>query len=160
MKMKRLIIGMMFCLVSCVAFSIEGEAVNVYRLYNKNNGDHVYTSSQAEYNAAGRAGWTKENSAWDSGGNTRVYRLYNPNSGLHHFTINGNEAKHLNGLGWRSEDNNFTVQGISNGTYKTPTQKLYNRNSGAHLITKSVPEVNQLKNAGWTVESKIYFFVK
>ncbi|WP_420796822.1 hypothetical protein [Bifidobacterium callitrichos] len=38
----------------------------MYRLYNPNSGEHVYTTSKVEYENVGRAGWHKEGVAWKS----------------------------------------------------------------------------------------------
>ncbi|MCI1674000.1 MAG: hypothetical protein LKI34_07295 [Bifidobacterium tibiigranuli] len=41
-----------------------GRPVAVYRVYNKNSGEYVYTTSAKEYAVVGAAGWHQEGTAW------------------------------------------------------------------------------------------------
>ncbi|MBT1166499.1 hypothetical protein [Bifidobacterium simiarum] len=49
-----------------VAWYAPASGKNVYRLYNRNSGEHVYTMSYGEYVAVQRAGWRGEGVAWKS----------------------------------------------------------------------------------------------
>ena len=64
-------------------------AAQLYRAYNPNTGEHLYTQNANEIPFVVNAGWRNEGSAWEapnSGAN--VYRLFNPNfSGDHHYTL-------------------------------------------------------------------------
>lgn len=61
---------------------------SVYRLYNSNSGEHLYTSDRNEKTFLAQAGWSYESTGWLNAADQShpVCRLYNPNSGDHHFT--------------------------------------------------------------------------
>jgi len=98
----------------------------IYRCYNPNTGEHLYVSSQSEWNTLSHAGWKYEGLAWvgsnDLSGwtiygweysiaveNSRkfvtvpLYRLYNPNAkgGDHFYTTNAGERDSLKRAGWK-----------------------------------------------------------
>lgn len=90
---------------AALASSVDVEASQLYRAYNPNTGEHLYTQNKNEIPFVTRAGWRSEGNAWlapDKG--TAVYRMFNPNrGGDHHYTINTNEVNMLKGKGWRYE---------------------------------------------------------
>lgn len=52
----------------------------MYRVYNKNTGEHLYTASTFERDNLVKAGWTNEGTGWQAPTTgTAVYRVYNPN---------------------------------------------------------------------------------
>ncbi|MDR2833830.1 MAG: family 25 glycosyl hydrolase, partial [Streptococcaceae bacterium] len=52
----------------------------IYRLYNKNTGEHFYTSSSYERDSLINAGWNNEDIGWTApNSGTPIYRIYNPN---------------------------------------------------------------------------------
>lgn len=126
---------------------------NVYRLYNKGNGEHFFTCSVNEYYKLAALGWEKEGAAWmapQSG--LDVYRLYNPNNSTHFYTKKLGEKNKLvtagykdEGVCWKSAEND-----------KPAVYKLYNPNSTskqmAHHFTKSESEMNKLVNLKWKNE--------
>ena len=75
----------------------------VYRLYNPNSGEHVYTMELTEKNNLVSLGWGYEGilgtSYYTMNGQSYdkipVYRLYSKNSGEHLYTINTNEVNQL-----------------------------------------------------------------
>lgn len=79
--------------------------VSVYRVYNPNTSEHVYTEDSAEKDALVALGWADEGAVWnaDTYSATAVYRVYNPNTGEHVFTADGNEKDYLVALGWNDE---------------------------------------------------------
>jgi hypothetical protein len=88
------------------------DGVPYYRLYNPDNGEHMYTESLSEYQALGRIGWMQESVGYyiysgvvsiDAVAAQPWYRVYNPNSGLHHWTMDQNERDVLVGYGWNDE---------------------------------------------------------
>ena len=94
----------------------EGQAKRtlVYRLYNANNGDHLYTAKENEVNDLVKLGWKFEGAIFASAddgaaGSAPVYRLYNPNiakngsAGSHLYTADENEYRTLDTLGWKQE---------------------------------------------------------
>ena len=60
---------------------------NVYRLYNKGNGEHFFTCSVSEYYKLAALGWGKEGAAWMT----------------HHFTKSESEKNKLVNLKWKNE---------------------------------------------------------
>jgi len=126
------------------------------RLYNKNSGEHFYTSDSTEKNKLVSAGWTDEGKAWiaPATSKTPVYRVYNPNSGEHHYTTDAKERDGLVKLGWKDEG----IGWYSDENKGTPLYRLYNPNAigqyeaGGHHYTKDVKEKNSLIKAGWRDE--------
>lgn len=125
----------------------------IYRLYNKNAGQHHYTTNHAEAQELVGAGWTLENTDMRvKGGTVQQYRLYNPNNGAHLTTGSQGEAVELACNGW-------TLEGYA---FKTPASgkkviRLYNPNNGDHLYTPSETEVSSCEKAGWNNEGVAYF---
>ena len=83
-----------------VIFPIEFvKKTPIYRLYNKNTGEHLFTSKENEYDKLGDKGWEKEGTTFKANlaknNNSKgVYRVYNPNAkgGDHHYTKSFEEA--------------------------------------------------------------------
>ena len=79
----------------------------MYRLYNKNAGDHHYTMSTVERDYLISLGWRYEGIGWysDDSEAVPIYRQYNPNakSGSHNYTASKSENDRLVDLGWRGE---------------------------------------------------------
>lgn len=126
----------------------KGAEGSVYRLYNPNNGDHLYTTSYLEAMGVYMAGWNYEGIAWVSPKDgDPVYRLLNPNDGTHAF---GPEAEKdgLLKLGWKLEGVAFYSKG------NKPIYRMYNPNSGAHILTADINEHNGLTKLGWTCEGQ------
>ena len=142
-------------------FTIKKEAkpatTDIYRVYNPNSGEHVYTKSASEKAALVKAGWKDEGLAWKSPAksNTPVYRVYNPNAGDHHYTISASEKAELVKAGWKDEG----IVWYSDDAKTTPVYRVYNPNAkaGAHHFTKSKDEVKQLVKAGWKDEGIAFY---
>ena len=85
----------------------QKDAITMYRLYNRNSGEHFYTSDVEERNGLKTLGWEFEGIAWyaPSTSSTPVYRLYNPNAatGSHNYTSDVTENNTLGTLGWNLE---------------------------------------------------------
>ncbi|WP_429959894.1 hypothetical protein [Enterococcus sp. AZ196] len=137
------------------AGSTETEASTLYRAYNPNTGEHLYTQNANEIPSVVRAGWRSEGTAWEAPSKgAPVYRVFNPNNGGdHHYTLNMNEVNNLKSNGWRYEG----VSWQSGGS--TPVYRLYNPNakSGTHHFTVNVNERNSLKRAGWRDEGVAFY---
>lgn len=135
---------------------------SVYRLYNKVSGEHLYTTSNYEYNSLNimNSGWSGEGVAWKapkSGKN--VYRVYNPNSGEHLYTESAYEVNSLvHQNGWKSEGVAF-YSDLNSGK---PVYRLYNPNAklGAHFLTMSSYERDSLVKAGWKSEGIAFYATK
>ncbi len=79
----------------------ENALVAVYRLYNPFNGDHLYTTDEAEYDALCETGWQGEDvKMWGVGDDAglTIYRLYNPWQ-----TENGGAYAHL----WTADEHEY-----------------------------------------------------
>lgn len=127
----------------------KGEDGSVYRLYNPNNGDHMYTVDFVEAKTLASAGWSYEGIEWkapDKG--NPVYRLYDVKSGRHLFTDDVEEKKSLIHAGWIYEKIAF----FSSGSH--PIYRLYNPNGGEHVLSAKRKEHNALSAAGWYCEGQ------
>jgi hypothetical protein len=126
---------------------IEKAADNsLYRCYNSNNGDHIFTKDLDEAQNLIDHGWTYEDIAWvspESGDD--VYRVTNPNTGTHHFCLE-KEKDVLKGIGYKVDGIAFQSSG------DRPVYRLYNKNDGSHMLTASEEEKTFLISAGWTDE--------
>ena len=128
--------------------------VSIYRLYNRSNGDHVYTSSPSEAVGLENAGWAYERVSWiTSPTGSPVYRLYNPNTGEHFYTTSVGERNALSSAGWSYEQVSFYASG------GTPVYRLYNPNASGcnHVFTKDVNERNILQSQGWNYEGVAFY---
>ena len=124
----------------------------VYRAYNPNNGEHLYTLDEKEYKHVASVGWTAEGVAFmaeEEKNGQALYRVYNPNNGLHHYTLDEKEKNTLVALGWRDEK-------VAWYTSKKPqcaaVFRVYNPNGGQHHYTKDANERNVLVSLGWQDE--------
>lgn len=134
----------------------------VYRLYNKNTGEHFYTESAGERDVDVKAGWNYEGIGWSSPlQGAPIYRVYNPNAkgGDHYYTASQGEASQLVKLGWKW-DNGGKAVFYSGGN--TPVYVAYNPNaqSGAHNYTKNTAEQGSLINKGWKYSAIAWYAVK
>ena len=134
-----------------------GEQSKIYRLYNGNTGEHLFTSKLGEYISLVGNGWTGEGWSFEGyaknskEGNTPIYRLYNANAkgGDHHYTKNKNEADKLVKKGWKIDNNGnpiFYVKG-DNEVYR-----LYDKKTGRHHYTPKKNEADKLIDLGWKDE--------
>lgn len=128
--------------------TIQKEKDNsVYRLYNKNNGDHLYTINFDEAKALVKSGWNYEGVEWvapEKG--DPVYRLYNGQ--YHMFTQDVEEKEALVHAGWKSEGIAFRTSGSK------PIYRLYNPTNGEHVLTAKRNEHNELSKIGWYCEGQ------
>ncbi|NBQ19704.1 MAG: bifunctional metallophosphatase/5'-nucleotidase [Synechococcaceae bacterium WB5_2A_257] len=89
----------------------SGGLIEVHRLYNPNNKDHLLTLNDAEVTSAQKQGYLYEGVAGralsipssGSSGFTVVQRFLKPSSGEHFYTASSAEAATLPGLGFVSE---------------------------------------------------------
>lgn len=137
----------------------------VWRAYNLNDGDHLYTISREEYDWIVGLGWQAEDIAFYSvmpeyENAIKVYRLYNPNSGEHFYTLSENEYDDVATKGWRKEGIAF---------YMVPKEmghtiyRVFNPNTtgpGSHLYTKSRTEASWLISLGWVDEGIAFYSAK
>lgn len=133
--------------------------VQLYRLYNPNSGEHLYTSDTNERDTLRRLGWVYEGEAWvsPSTSQTVTYRLYNPNSGDHHFTTDKHEYDVLGSIGWKQEGLAW-YGAASDGI---ALFRLFNPNVsvGTHHFTSSVLERLRMVSDGWRYEGIAWYGV-
>ena len=138
----------------------------VYRLYNPNSGEHVYTMGLTEKNNLVHLGWGYEGvlgtSYYTMPGQTYakvpVYRLYSKNSGQHLYAINTNEVVQLKNYGWVNEGIVFYDATVIPWNQETTVERLYNPNSGQHFYTSNWDERDYLKKIGWHDEGEAFSF--
>ncbi|WP_288340054.1 trypsin-like peptidase domain-containing protein [uncultured Allobaculum sp.] len=131
----------------------------VYRLYNPNSGEHLYTTEYNELVNCINYGWKDEGVAWHSEKNgVPLYRLYNPNAGDHHYTLDTAERAALVEMGWTAEGITCYTSASENDR---PVYRLYNPNAvaGSHHFTFNATERDGLVTMGW-VDEGIGFYSK
>lgn len=128
----------------------DGNAQEIYQVYNPYNGEHFYTANIFERNSLVGKGWRSEGIGWVAPGTgADVYRLSNPWTGDHHYTTNAVERDGLTKAGWKYEG----VSWKSGGSI--PTYRVFNpnaRGAGSHHYTTNKAEVDQLVKLGWRDE--------
>ncbi|MBV7391894.1 MULTISPECIES: adhesive domain-containing protein [Enterococcus] len=129
--------------------------VPLYRAYNPNSGEHLYTIDKGEFDGVIAAGWNDEGIAWvsPSQGDT-VYRAYNPNSGEHFYTKDATEFAGVVAAGWNDEGIGFYSSTEKDAKYSI--YRVFNPNAtgpGSHHYTKSESEKNGLVREGWADEA-------
>ena len=136
------------------------EAVTMYRLYNPNSGEHLYTKDASEKSRLVREGWGDEGIGWiaPEKSNTPVYRLYNPNAGDHHYTTGKIERDYLISIGWNDEG----IGWYSDDAKTVPLYREYNPNAvtGTHNYTTDKNEHDYLVSIGWDDEDIGWYAVR
>ena len=134
----------------------EGEAT-VYRLYNRWTGAHLLTTDEAEYEARGADGWTKEGARYvlPEKSSVEVRRLYNAYNGEHLYTTSKDEVDELTPLGWIDEG--VKLYGAE-GEGTIPVYRCYNPyvKTGTHLWTEDEAEYEGCGTAGWKQEGEMW----
>lgn len=156
MKIKSLLMAVTTVATLGVVGSVSVQAhaassVPVYRLYNKNTGEHFYTKNSAERANLKRVGWRDEGLGWNSATSGKaVYRVYNPNArgGDHYYTLSKYEAQSLVNKGWRW-DNGGKAAFYSGGSANLYVAYNPNAQSGSHNYTTSNFEQKSLLHGGW-----------
>jgi hypothetical protein len=127
---------------------------SVYRLYNKNSGEHFFTIDINEKKILSRIGWQDEGIAWSAPTKgVAVHRVYNKNVGEHHYTTNRKECENLKRLGWLYEG----ICWYSGGN--SPIFRVYNPNArtGSHHFTLNKNENKLLVKLGWYDEGIAWY---
>jgi hypothetical protein len=122
--------------------------VPLFRLFNRETGDHLYTTSESErdgsirdraYRREGRVCYVLKCPAW---GAVPLYRLYSEVARDHFYTSSADEqAASIAHHGYRAEGDLgfvFSKAGRRGGT--TPLFRLFHRESGQHFYTDSQQE--------------------
>ena len=150
-------VAMLLALLTLVMLPTVAQASTtqrIYRLYNRWNGDHLFTRDSGERAGLMGRGWSDEGTAWEApASGASVWRLYNPWSGEHLYTTDKAEYDGLAGRGWSREGVSLHSGG------KAPVYRLYNRwlTAGTHLYTTDKAEYDRLVKIGWSGEGvKLY----
>lgn len=135
----------------------QNDRLPMFRAYNPNSGEHLYTLSEKEWKDVIKAGWSEEGTAWHaaSSGNP-VYRMYNPNSGEHFYTLDKGESDGLASAGWHREGIGF----YSDKKKGQAIYRLFNPNetgAGSHHYTISESERDGLIEKGWSGEGTAFY---
>lgn len=145
--------------------ALAADSIPIYRMYNTQTSEHLYTRSQTEYDSCGYGNyrdWRQEGIGWfaPSSSSTPVYRLYNPGLGDHHYTANKGERDALiANSGWRDEG----ICWYSDDSHRVALYRIYNGGlqAGQHHYTMSTGERDSLVNhAGWRNEGVGWYGVK
>lgn len=132
---------------------IQKDGADVFRLYNPNDGQHMWTTSIPEKQSLINRGWVYEGVGWKSPDTGDVvYRMYNPNNGDHKFTKSFEEASSMQKSGWIYEGSNF-----ASGRSGVPVHRLYNPNNGYAMYTTNAEERDTLKKHGWVYEGTAFY---
>lgn len=137
----------------------SGGYVTLYRVYNPNTGEHLYTSHPEEVEYLTSAGWGNEEQdqrmTLPESSSTPVYRLYNPANGDHHYTSDTNECSVLTSqYGW-VYDFNGEAAFYSSDTQAVTVWRIYNSQHPlyGHLYTRDDNERNFWLSNGWNDEN-------
>lgn len=141
------------------------KVVEVVRLFNPWNGDHLFTWDEKEVFAAEKAGWTNEGTVWKAYGHegdyrkfvnqdakvgTPVYRLFNQYSGEHLYTTSTEEYNKNVAAGW-------TGEGVSFYTVKATGGRPAKNETSDKIINKSkVDSVYRMFNPFAKVGTHLY----
>lgn len=134
----------------------------VYRLYNPDNGEHLYTTDANERNVLfNDYGWGYEGVAWYSpNAGTPVYRLYNSVLCNHLYTCYQSEVDALTEDWAWTVDNNGEPLFYSGESWQTgiPIYRVYNEDlQGMHHLTTDKNEYAVLPKYGWEQEGASLF---
>ncbi|HEM6393081.1 TPA: hypothetical protein U2D41_000482 [Streptococcus suis] len=159
---KNLFVGIVTAMSALSLFVGQSAQADqtIYRLYNKQNGEHLYTTDKNEKDVLfTQHGWGYEGEAWyapDPGQGSPVYRLYNAGLQNHLYTTDTNEVKVLTSKhGWTLDNNEQPVfySGGSAKIYRVYNQAL----RGLHHWTTDENEYTVLPRYGWQQEGvKLY----
>ena len=163
-KLRETACTMLLSTALCTGMTVlplqaAGGSYTLYRLYNPNTGEHLFTPRANEVYSLISLGWRNEGKAWDAPEEGwYVYRMYNPNAGDHQYTMDENEKNVLTSLGWKYEGVGWASPDLGWTPVKEadgdPIYRLYNPNAvtASHHYTGSVQEANALLRLGWKYE--------
>jgi len=134
----------------------------VYRLYNTETHDHLYTASPEEAASVANLGYVSEGTLGNvstrvlSVSQTAFYRLYNKITGRHFYTDSNDElAVLVAGGDYILEGTLGYLSDPSYPTYEGAIFRLYNPSTGDHLYTSSWVEWGMLQLSGWGSEDML-----
>ena len=140
---------------------------SVYRLYNKQTGDHYFTVRQGEYDKLTTLGVNGEGVVFKAvsaktvddnpqlkENTTALYSVYNQNTG-EHLLVQQVEAEGLKAAGWQWDNDEKPVFYAPNAGASEAVYRVYNPNTNlaAHLYTAVAKEYTDLTNLGWKADN-------
>ena len=145
---------------------------SVYRLYNKQTGDHYFTVRQNEYDGLKTLGVQGEGVKFvavsaktaetevdgvklsETPFVTALYSVYNQNTGEHLLVLE-EEAEGLKAAGWNWDNNEKPVFYAPNAGASEAVRRVYNPNTNlaAHLYTAEAKEYTDLTSWGWKADN-------
>lgn len=130
------------------------EKVEVHRMYNKTDNDHLVTAGVTEIASLARNGWKDEGVAFytlpaGAAQGVAIHRLYSEKGRDHVFTSSDAELRSLTSSGWRDEGVAFYAT-KDGGTAKL--YRLYDERTARHLFTSNETEYKSLMKNNWKYE--------
>ncbi len=130
----------------------------MYRMYNPNTHEHLYTADTNERNTLIITGWNYEGIGWYAPvtSDQPVYRLFNAGVSDHHYTTDYNEYQTLIKNGWNDEG----IAWYSAAEGNIPVYREYSPalTTGAHNFTTDLNEHHTLISWGtWNDEGIAWY---
>lgn len=143
------------CYAPTAAAPQTADSTNLHRLVNPSNGDHFYTTDDAERDSAIGMGYRDEGEAWrvftsPAAWKIPLFRLLNATNGDHFYTTDEAEANLASTGGYASEGIACYVATAPDD--RLPFYRCLNPGTGDHFYTSSLPERDQAIADGFTGE--------
>ena len=144
---------------SSITVSVEVPvSEEVFRLFNEDTGEHLYTADEGEIAYLVNAGWKNEGTCWVApfATGTEVYRLFNESDGEHLYIADQGEISYLVDQGWKNEGVAFFSYDGEGGT---PVYRVFDPNGLAftHTYSTDEGEVAYLVDNGWRNEGEAFY---
>ena len=141
---------------------LAADSVDMYRMYNSESGEHLYTADYHERDVLMMHGWDYEGIGWTAPAvsSTPVYRVFNPKDGMHLYTKDSNERSELLKQGWNDEGIAF----YSDDGKSIPMYREFNPAGNAassHNFTADAHENDVLtKEHSWRYEGIAWYGIR
>lgn len=132
----------------------------IYRLYNPYTLEHLFVSSESEYELLGSVSWVQEGVAWKAPvEGAPVYRLYNPYADGHFYTVSEAERDKCISDGWLYDG---VVSYDANSDEGVPIFRMFNpfEEKNYHHYTVDEKERDHLVTLGWLFEGIAWYAAK
>ena len=148
------------------------QELTVYRMYNPITSEHLFTTSESEYNSLTAHDWRQEGVSWSAPSTSRkgVYRVYNPGLGAmakmsHHYASDYGEAADLvANHGWRWDNGGqpifYSAEDDSGNALDDASEvyRLCNDGLSAHHFTLDSDEyITLMRDHGWNGEGVAFY---
>jgi hypothetical protein len=144
---------------------VQPTTIPVFRLLNKTNGSHFYTSSHMEKDVVTGSIYSDEGVVFNApaNGDQPLYRLFRSKTGSHFYTASTEEKDSLllnKSWGFAYEGIAFNVYSPINApTGSIPVHRLFNSSNSQHLFTTNNDERNAILAdfQNWKYEGVAFF---